>query len=164
MQYDTAVKLLNKFHSVRVLVLGDVMLDRFVYGVVDRISPEAPIPVVSVERTVDMPGGAANVARNISALGAQCALLGVVGVDSAANQLRNQLELSPAIEPRLVSDPARPTTLKIRYVADGQQVMRADWERKDDLTLEVARELLARRPTERLRHRARASPRHARLT
>ena len=143
MQYDTVVKLLNKFHGARVLVLGDVMLDRFVYGVVERISPEAPIPVVSVERTLDMPGGAANVARNVSALGAQCTLVGVVGEDSAADQLRSQLAPSPGIQVHLIYDPARPTSLKTRYVADGQQVMRADWERKDALSSEVADQLLA---------------------
>jgi D-beta-D-heptose 7-phosphate kinase / D-beta-D-heptose 1-phosphate adenosyltransferase len=143
MQYDTIVTLLNKFHGARILVLGDVMLDRFVYGAVERISPEAPIPVVSIERTLDMPGGAANVARNVSALGAQCTLLGVVGADAAADQLRSQLALSPSIQTHLISDPARPTSLKIRYVADGQQVMRADWERKDIVCDEVADRLLA---------------------
>jgi D-beta-D-heptose 7-phosphate kinase / D-beta-D-heptose 1-phosphate adenosyltransferase len=143
MQYDTVIKLLNKFHSARILVLGDVMLDRFVYGAVERISPEAPIPVVCVGRTLDMPGGAANVARNVSALGAQCTLLGVVGADSAADQLRSQLTLSPAIQVHLISDPTRPTSLKTRYVADGQQVMRADWESKDALSCEVANQLLA---------------------
>jgi D-beta-D-heptose 7-phosphate kinase/D-beta-D-heptose 1-phosphate adenosyltransferase len=142
MQYDTVVRLLNRFHGARVLVLGDVMLDRFIYGSVERISPEAPIPVVSVERTLDMAGGAANVARNIAALGAQCELLGVVGEDSAAEQLRKQLAQSPAIRAHLVSDPSRPTSLKTRYVADGQQVMRADWERKDALSQVVARQLL----------------------
>jgi D-beta-D-heptose 7-phosphate kinase/D-beta-D-heptose 1-phosphate adenosyltransferase len=143
MQYDAVVSLLNTFHGAKVVVLGDVMLDRYVYGTVERISPEAPIPVVSVERTLDIPGGAANVARNISALGARCTLLGVVGADSAADQLRSRLALSPAIQVHLISDPARPTSLKTRYVADGQQVMRADCERKDPLSLEVAHQLLA---------------------
>jgi D-beta-D-heptose 7-phosphate kinase / D-beta-D-heptose 1-phosphate adenosyltransferase len=143
MQYDTVVKLLNRFHSARVVVLGDVMLDRFVYGAVERISPEAPIPVVSVERTLDMPGGAANVARNVAALGAQCVLLGVVGRDAAADQLRRELARSPAIQTHLIADCARPTSLKTRYVADGQQVMRADWELKDAMSLEIARQLLA---------------------
>jgi D-beta-D-heptose 7-phosphate kinase/D-beta-D-heptose 1-phosphate adenosyltransferase len=142
MHYDTFVTLLNKFHSARVLVLGDVMLDRLVYGAVERISPEAPIPVVSVERTLDMSGGAANVVRNVSALGAQCTLLGVVGADYAADQLRGQLALSPGIEAHLICDPERPTSLKTRYVADGQQVIRADWERTDVLSCAVADQLL----------------------
>jgi len=82
MQTPVLFSLLNGFHSARVIVLGDCMLDRFIYGSVERISPEAPIPVVNVERTVDMPGGAANVARNIAALGARTTLLGVVGEDT----------------------------------------------------------------------------------
>jgi D-beta-D-heptose 7-phosphate kinase / D-beta-D-heptose 1-phosphate adenosyltransferase len=143
MQYDAAVKLLNRFHSARVLVLGDVMLDRFIYGTAERISPEAPIPVLSVERIQDMPGGAANVARNVSALGAQCTLLGIVGADDAADQLRAELALSPAIRVHLISDATRPTSLKTRYVADGQQLMRADRERKDSLPLDVTQQLLA---------------------
>jgi D-beta-D-heptose 7-phosphate kinase / D-beta-D-heptose 1-phosphate adenosyltransferase len=143
MQYDAVVKLLNRFHSARVLVLGDVMLDRYIYGTADRISPEAPIPVVSVQRTQDMPGGAANVARNVSALGAHCTLLGVVGADDEADQLRAELALSPAISVHLIRDAARPTSLKTRYVADGQQVMRADRERKDALSPEVTQQILS---------------------
>lgn len=137
-----ALALLNGFHNARVLVLGDVMLDRFVYGTVERISPEAPIPVVNVERLLDMPGGAANVARNIAALGARATLIGVVGDDPAAVDLRTQLASSPTIDAPLVTDPSRPTTLKTRYVADGQQVMRADREAKAPLGDQVAARLL----------------------
>jgi D-beta-D-heptose 7-phosphate kinase/D-beta-D-heptose 1-phosphate adenosyltransferase len=118
------------------------MLDRFIYGAVERISPEAPIPVVTVERTLDMPGGAANVARNIAALGAQCHLLGVVGADYSAEKLRTQIGLSPSIHAHLIADSERPTTLKTRFVADGQQIVRADWERKEALSPEIAHLLL----------------------
>jgi D-beta-D-heptose 7-phosphate kinase/D-beta-D-heptose 1-phosphate adenosyltransferase len=128
LKFDTLYGVLNAFHAARVLVLGDVMLDRFVYGSVERISPEAPIPVVNVERFLDMPGGAANVARNIAALGARAILVGVVGEDPWAEDLCTQLALSPTIEARLITDPSRPTSVKTRYVADGQQVMRADRE------------------------------------
>src|SRR5260370_42596820 len=83
MKFESLIRLLNGFHAARVLVLGDVMLDRFVYGSVDRISPEAPIPVVNVERFLDMPGGAANVARNIAAMGAHATLLGAVSHDAS---------------------------------------------------------------------------------
>jgi D-beta-D-heptose 7-phosphate kinase/D-beta-D-heptose 1-phosphate adenosyltransferase len=130
MQFKTLFGLLNGFHAARVLVLGDVMLDRFVYGTVERISPEAPIPVINVERSTDMPGGAANVARNIAAMGARAVLVGVVGDDAWSTELRAQLSTSPTIEPQLVTDGARPTTVKTRYVADGQQVMRADRENR----------------------------------
>jgi D-beta-D-heptose 7-phosphate kinase / D-beta-D-heptose 1-phosphate adenosyltransferase len=128
MQFDSSLDLLKGFHGARVLVVGDLMLDRFVYGVVERISPEAPIPVVRVEHTVDMPGGAANVARNLADLGGRVILVGVVGVDEVAEDLRERLAAMPTIEARLVTDRTRPTSLKTRYVADGQQVMRADLE------------------------------------
>jgi D-beta-D-heptose 7-phosphate kinase/D-beta-D-heptose 1-phosphate adenosyltransferase len=118
------------------------MLDRFVYGSVERISPEAPIPVVNVERVLDMPGGAANVARNIAAMGARATLLGVVGEDQPAEDLRRQLAGSPAIDARLIIDASRPTTVKTRYVAETQQVMRADHESRAALSAAVEQNLL----------------------
>jgi len=142
MKFESQFRILNGFHTARVLVLGDVMLDRFVYGSVERISPEAPIPVVNVERFVDMPGGAANVARNIAAMGARVTLLGVVGMDSWAEALRGQLAATPTIDARLVADASRPTSVKTRYVADGQQVMRADSESRAALAPGVERSLL----------------------
>lgn len=143
MNSATSFRLLDGFHSSRVLVLGDVMLDRFVYGSVERISPEAPIPVVNVERTADMPGGAANVARNIAAMGAQAVLLGVVGDDASAADLREQIGASPEIIAEFIVDPSRPTTVKTRYVADGQQVMRADRESCAPLDAATERRLLS---------------------
>ncbi len=142
MQFETLFGLLNGFHAARVLILGDVMLDRFVYGSVERISPEAPIPVVNVDHLSDMPGGAANVARNIAALGAQAILLGVAGDDPAALDLTKQLDAAPSIESRLIIDSSRPTSLKIRYVADGQQVMRADRESRAPLAAAVEASVL----------------------
>jgi len=142
MRFESLLGLLQQFHAARVLVVGDVMLDRFVYGSVERISPEAPIPVVNVGKYSDMPGGAANVARNIAALGAQAVLLGAVGEDPWAADLRSQLALSPTIEPRLITDASRPTSVKIRYVADGQQVMRADSESRLPLSPSVESRLL----------------------
>jgi D-beta-D-heptose 7-phosphate kinase/D-beta-D-heptose 1-phosphate adenosyltransferase len=140
---DSAFRLLDGFHSARVLVIGDVMLDRFVYGFVERISPEAPIPVVAVERTADMPGGAANVARNIAAMGARARLIGVVGDDAAAADLREQLAAAPEIAADLIVDASRPTTVKTRYVADGQQVMRADRESRASLAEDIERKVVA---------------------
>jgi len=142
MKFESPVRILDGFHGARVLVLGDVMLDRFVYGSVERISPEAPIPVLNVEKSMDMPGGAANVARNIAAMGARVRLLGVVGRDSPADDLRAQLATSPSIDARLVPDASRPTSVKIRYVADGQQLMRADREERAAIADEVERSLL----------------------
>jgi D-beta-D-heptose 7-phosphate kinase/D-beta-D-heptose 1-phosphate adenosyltransferase len=143
MQFTKIAELLNGFHAARVLILGDVMLDRFIYGSVERISPEAPIPVINVARVADMPGGAANVARNVAALGAAASLLGVVGEDVWAGDLRRQLDASPTIAARLIDDPSRPTSVKTRYVADGQQVMRADRESRAPLNEGVERRLLA---------------------
>lgn len=142
MHFESIVQRLNNFHSAQVLVLGDVMLDRFVYGTVERISPEAPIPVLKVGKSQDMPGGAANVARNIVALGARVILFGVVGDDAAAHDLRTQLAVSPALRTHLVTDDSRPTSVKLRYVADGQQVMRADSESRTPITAAVAGRLL----------------------
>ncbi|MFI4890035.1 MAG: D-glycero-beta-D-manno-heptose-7-phosphate kinase [Steroidobacterales bacterium] len=142
MNHETFFRLLDGFHSARVLVLGDVMLDRFVYGSVERISPEAPIPVVNVERIADMPGGAANVARNVAAMGARAVLLGVVGRDAWADDLRLQIAASPGITAQLIVDESRPTTVKTRYVADGQQVMRADQESCVPLDADVEQRLV----------------------
>jgi D-beta-D-heptose 7-phosphate kinase/D-beta-D-heptose 1-phosphate adenosyltransferase len=144
MKFEALFRILNGFHTARVLVLGDVMLDRFVYGSVERISPEAPIPVVNVERFLDMPGGAANVARNIAAMGARATLLGVVGDDPWAEDLRTQLKLSPTIDAHLIVDSSRPTSVKTRYVADGQQVMRADRESRVALTADIEQRVLDR--------------------
>ena len=117
------------FAGLRILVLGDVMLDRYVYGAVTRMSPEAPIPVLAIERETAMPGGAGNVALNIAALGGEAILVGLVGDDAAGAELRGLLARQPAgITTDLIVDPARPTTCKTRFVADRQQLLRADAE------------------------------------
>jgi D-beta-D-heptose 7-phosphate kinase/D-beta-D-heptose 1-phosphate adenosyltransferase len=124
---------LKRCRGAVVGVAGDVMLDRFVWGKVTRISPEAPVPVVTIEREDYHLGGAANVARNLASLGGRPLLLGIVGEDEAGGALRRTLEergLSPAA---LLSDPARRTTVKTRIIAHGQQVVRADWESTDDI-------------------------------
>ena len=113
----------------RVLVVGDVMLDRYWFGEVERISPEAPVPVVHVAKREDRLGGAANVARNIVSLGAQATLVGVVGQDEAATQVRHLLK-EAGIATHLVSDPVHPTTLKMRVLGRQQQLLRIDFEEK----------------------------------
>ena len=135
--------ILASFQRARVLVLGDVMLDRFVYGSVERTSPEAPVPVMALERTADMPGGAANVARNAVALGAQVVLIGVVGADEPARELREHLGRAARLQIHLIVDGARPTTTKTRYVADRQQILRTDVELAAPLAAPVAETLLA---------------------
>lgn len=116
------------FHGTRVLVLGDVMLDTFVYGQCARISPEAPIPVICIEREDVMLGGAGNVARNIAALGGEAVLIGIVGDDAAGATMLAKIADESGIFADLVKD-GRPTTQKIRYVAGQQQMLRADIER-----------------------------------
>jgi D-beta-D-heptose 7-phosphate kinase / D-beta-D-heptose 1-phosphate adenosyltransferase len=144
MRQKELIEILDRVHAVRVLVLGDVMLDRFVYGSVARISPEAPIPVLEVSRSVDSAGGAANVARNVAAIGASVTLVGVTGSDPWAADLMEQLASAPTIDAQLIVDVERPTTVKTRYVADGHQLLRADREIRTSLSLDVETKLLAR--------------------
>jgi rfaE bifunctional protein kinase chain/domain len=113
--------------SARLLVVGDVMLDRYWFGDVSRISPEAPVPVVKVERTEDRPGGAANVARNAVALGAQVSLLSVVGDDEPGTTLARLIE-GGGISAGLHVDPAISTTVKLRVIGRQQQLLRIDFE------------------------------------
>ncbi|MEN9829905.1 MAG: hypothetical protein RLZZ409_643, partial [Pseudomonadota bacterium] len=103
------------FADVRVLVVGDLMLDRYWWGEVDRISPEAPVPIVRVGQAEDRLGGAANVARNIASLGAKAVLLGVGGADQVGRELRALLN-QEGIEDRLLEDPQIQTTLKLRVL------------------------------------------------
>lgn len=112
----------------RVLVVGDVMLDRYWHGVVDRISPEAPVPVVRMEREEDRLGGAANVAFNVTSLGAQASLLTVTGDDAAADALRRLL-LRSGVEPLLMADDSMSTIVKLRVIGRAQQLLRIDVEK-----------------------------------
>ena len=117
----------SRFSKARVLVVGDVMLDRYWFGHVDRISPEAPVPVVRVDRSEERPGGAANVARNVAALGAKATLLSVVGRDEAAKQLESLLKKG-GVRLRLLRDPSVATTVKLRVIGRAQQLLRVDFE------------------------------------
>jgi D-beta-D-heptose 7-phosphate kinase/D-beta-D-heptose 1-phosphate adenosyltransferase len=114
----------------RILVIGDVMLDRFVYGRTERVSPEAPSLILAADRQEQMLGGAANVAVNVLALGGLCHLVGLCGGDAIASELAEELARFPGIEPDLVTDPARTTTLKIRLVNPqyNTHLLRLDWE------------------------------------
>jgi rfaE bifunctional protein kinase chain/domain len=113
--------------AARVLVVGDVMLDRYWFGEVGRISPEAPVPVVKIDRIEERPGGAANVARNAAALGARVSLLSVTGRDEAGTRLR-QLLKKDRIATRLHLDPSITTTIKLRVIGRQQQLLRVDFE------------------------------------
>ncbi len=123
--------LVEALAGASVLVVGDVMLDRYVYGDVERISPEAPIPVLRVARETAMPGGAGNVARNLAALGGRPHLVAAVGDDAAGRELGS---LVADMTADLVRVPGRPTTVKTRYIAERQQLLRADAEDGQALT------------------------------
>src|SRR5438477_5455614 len=112
-----------------VLCVGDLMLDEFVYGEVARISPEAPAPVIAVQRSETNIGGAGNVARNVASLGGRCILVSLVGEDDAGTRLRTALANEARIESVLVCDPTRPTTRKVRFVSEhfSTHMLRADW-------------------------------------
>jgi len=128
MPAKTLVECLSKAPQLDVICLGDMMLDRFVYGSVSRISPEAPVPVVKHLRTTEMPGGAGNVARNAASLGLKTILIGAVGDDSEGRALADLVGAIEGIESDLVAMRGRPTTLKTRFVASGQQLLRLDSE------------------------------------
>ncbi|CAN5419840.1 D-glycero-beta-D-manno-heptose-7-phosphate kinase [soil metagenome] len=114
--------------AARVLVVGDIMLDRYWFGDVNRISPEAPVPVVNVQRTEERLGGAANVARNVASIGAQSALVGVIGDDEPGRRVR-ELLTDERVEPYLQVDPSFATTIKLRVIGRQQQLLRIDFER-----------------------------------
>ncbi|MBP8278583.1 MAG: bifunctional heptose 7-phosphate kinase/heptose 1-phosphate adenyltransferase, partial [Propionivibrio sp.] len=121
--------LLADLSSVRLLIVGDVMLDRYWFGDVSRISPEAPVPVVKVERCEERPGGAANVARNAAALGARVALLSLVGKDEAGESLA-RLVAEGGIDASLHVDEGVSTTVKLRVIGRQQQLLRIDFENR----------------------------------
>ena len=122
------MKQLPSFDKARVLVVGDVMLDRYWFGDVERISPEAPVAVLKVGRVEERPGGAANVARNVAALGAQCTLLSVVGDDEAGVCLEKLLTAQGNVRALLQRDRTISTTIKLRAIARQQQLLRIDFE------------------------------------
>lgn len=128
----------------KVLIIGDVGLDEYVIGTVKRISPEAPVPVVEVQRQDRRMGLAANVAANVTSLGGEAFLVGVVGEDATANQLADLLSQSGIAPEYLVSDMDRPTTRKARIMTENQQVVRVDYEKRRFLTPEVEARLLSR--------------------
>src|SRR5208282_2048830 len=137
-----ARQILNAATKTCVLVVGDVMLDQFIWGSVARISPEAPVPVVDFERESFMPGGAANVARNLTALNVPTEIFGAIGVDDAARRLEKLLVEQKIGCAGLVANPARHTSVKTRIVAHKQQVVRIDRETRDGLDAKLTGRLL----------------------
>jgi len=129
--YTRLKSIISEYRNKKILVIGDLILDEFMWGKVSRISPEAPVPVVRVEKESFMPGGAANVANNITSLGAKVYLTGIVGSDNRAGILKGELEHKGIVTAGIVTDATRPTTLKTRVIAHQQQVVRIDKERTE---------------------------------
>jgi len=140
----------DRLKTARVLCIGDVMLDHYVYGQVERVSPEAPIPVLWIEREMKTLGGAGNVLRNLRALGAAASFISVVGNDEAGREIGRLVEAQDGAEAHVLVQPQRTTTVKTRYIAGNQQLLRADHESaipldqyiREDM-LRLARELVA---------------------
>ncbi len=124
------------------LVVGDVMLDRYVYGAVSRVSPEAPVPILREDRAIAVPGGAGNVVRNMTALGAAVAFISVVGDDQAGSDLTGLIGGQPNVEPWLLVEGGRTTTVKTRYIAAGQQLLRADREQTEAIDERLTERIL----------------------
>src|SRR5215469_9180487 len=116
------------FSRTRILCIGDVMLDHFAYCDIERISPEAPVPILLVRNRRSSLGGAGNVARNIASLGGAVVLVGLLGRDAAADDVQALIRHWPRITNKLISSGSRPTTCKTRYIAAHQQIMRVDEE------------------------------------
>ena len=131
------------FSKARILVIGDFILDQFIWGSVDRISPEAPVPVVNVTRESYAPGGALNAAHNIHALGGKVIPCGVVGTDNEARVLRNLLKQKGIETSGVFNQPGRPTTVKTRIIAHAQHVVRFDRETTEAVPREILRKIQA---------------------
>src|SRR5678809_1373001 len=138
-----AAEILQNLRDRSVLVLGDVMLDEFVWGDVTRISPEAPVPVVDVRRESIHLGGAANVLANLVALGARGSVVGVVGRDGSGERLRTGLRELGALDQGLIVDDGRPSTTKTRIIAHSQLVVRADRESRTPVSANTEDQILS---------------------
>jgi len=135
-------KYIRKFSEKKILVIGDLMLDRFIYGTVDRISPEAPVPVVNVVKEIDLSGGAGNVANNISSLGAKVYILSVIGNDLVGSKLKSLLEERGINTEKILIDEERPTTIKTRIIAQHQQVVRVDKESRIKISSRLIEQII----------------------
>ncbi|OGX18822.1 MAG: hypothetical protein A3K83_01480 [Omnitrophica WOR_2 bacterium RBG_13_44_8b] len=135
--------LINNFSKAKILVVGDIILDQYIWGSVERISPEAPVPVVWANRRTYVPGGAANVANNIRSLGAEVTLVGIMGKDPHADILFSELKKRKIKTNSIFLEPRRHTTLKTRIIAGHQQVVRVDWEHTESLPKDLNRKIIA---------------------
>ncbi|MBI5872660.1 MAG: D-glycero-beta-D-manno-heptose-7-phosphate kinase [Candidatus Omnitrophica bacterium] len=138
---ESVKKILNRFDSARILVIGDLILDEFIWGKAERISPEAPVPVVWAQSQSYMPGGASNVANNVASLGAKVLLFGVIGDDKNGSILIEKLRKKNVNCDGILVDPIRPTTVKTRIIASHQQMVRVDWENVEHLAEDKTKQM-----------------------
>lgn len=144
MDLERLTELTSGFGDAKVLILGDIMLDEYMYGSVDRISPEAPVPVVDITSSKILLGGAANVAANICSFGGEALLLGTVGQDEAATKLSQLLISKNISDALLVTDLTRRSTIKTRIIAHSQQIVRADREDRHEVNSDIEKEIIRR--------------------
>ncbi|MEN9304472.1 MAG: hypothetical protein RL264_2901 [Bacteroidota bacterium] len=138
----TAEEIFNQFRNKHIVVFGDVMLDVYRYGKVNRISPEAPVPILSFEREESRVGGAANVALNLHSLGAKVSVFSIVGNDASGMLLRNLLKESGILTDAIFIEETKPTTVKTRYISGGQQILRVDTENVEDVVQSLENQML----------------------
>lgn len=134
-------EIISRLNKARVLVIGDLILDEYIWGKVERISPEAPVPVVWANKRTHVPGGAANVANNIRAFGADVHLAGIIGSDPNAKILLSELKRNKINTKGIFIEPGRYTTVKTRIIAGHQQIVRVDWEHTDSLQKATIRKI-----------------------
>ena len=131
------IKIITQFKNKKIIVVGDIMLDKYIWGDVTRISPEAPVPVVSVQAESYAPGGAANVANNIAALGSSSYMVGIIGKDLANEILLKEIKRRNIKTDGIIVDEKKPTIQKIRVIGQHQQLLRVDYEKKEYLNKET---------------------------
>ena len=136
------MQIINRLKNTKVMVIGDIMVDKFVWGKVSRISPEAPVPIVEIEKETHTPGGAGNVAVNINALGGNVVLVGAIGNDFVGNKLIEDMKHKGVDTTGVFRDEMRPTILKTRIIAQHQQVVRTDREIKGKIPTTIVNKIL----------------------
>src|SRR3989338_6129458 len=137
------LNILNNFKGKGILVIGDIMLDKYIFGNVNRISPEAPVQIVEVEKESYVPGGAANVANNISSLGGNAFMIGVIGGDNEAGILLKELKNRNINTEGILTDAHKPTTQKVRVLGQKQQLLRIDYEKKEYLNKDFENKIIS---------------------
>jgi len=142
MDKEKLLKIIEQFSNKKILVIGDVMLDKYIWGEVSRVSPEAPVQVVKVDKESYAPGGAANVASNVASLNGTTYMIGLVGDDSANKMLISELKNRQINTEGMVEDKNRPTIQKVRVIGKGQQLLRFDYENGDYLDQEMEKKIL----------------------